>query len=483
MRWLGKEKSRRCPGYLTVFLALILAVMLSLCLALIEGTRSNCIRMETEIITDIGLNSILAEYHRMLFDQYNLFAVDTSYGSSEAACANTAEHLKRYLEGNLPEGGRDFLAMTMEAVDISGVTFLTDEAGAVFRRRAVEAVRDDCNLTLARDLEQWMQRAEGKEFFQRDVEEEWEQAEQEIAPYFETGSSDRTEDDDSALPENPTSFLAGIKKKGILRYVVDQEMSLSDKRILAKELVGERMKQKNVNTGNLYDEADEEQSFINSFFFREYLLRYFRHYDQGEPSGALDYEIEYLIGGKEEDIENLKSVAWRLSGIREAANAEYLFQNGSKCGEAEILAVTLALLLQSPELTEPLKNAILLGWAYAESLYDVKQLLAGGKVPLIKTDADWHYGLSEALSLAESSEEDLSERGLDYSNYLRILLMLEDEKTLTTRAMNMMEANIRMSPGNSAFRLDGCAIRILATIEVGSRFGYRYFITRKKEYG
>ncbi len=51
-------------GYMTIYLALTLGVMISLCLALIEGCRCRGICLETECVMDIGMDSILAEYHR-----------------------------------------------------------------------------------------------------------------------------------------------------------------------------------------------------------------------------------------------------------------------------------------------------------------------------------------------------------------------------------------------------------------------------------
>lgn len=80
----GMEGFRERPrnAYLTVTLALCLAVILSLFLTLIDGVRRNGARLEAECVTDIGLQSIMAEYHRELMKQYNLFAIDSSYGLS-----------------------------------------------------------------------------------------------------------------------------------------------------------------------------------------------------------------------------------------------------------------------------------------------------------------------------------------------------------------------------------------------------------------
>ena len=76
-------------AYLTVYLALCITLILSLCLTLIEGARRNGARLETEIAAEIGLQSVLAEYHRELFNQYNLFAVDSSYGTNLPGKINT----------------------------------------------------------------------------------------------------------------------------------------------------------------------------------------------------------------------------------------------------------------------------------------------------------------------------------------------------------------------------------------------------------
>ena len=53
-------------AYLTVWLALCLTLILSLFLVLIDGARRNGGRLQVKCVTDIGLQSILAEYHREL---------------------------------------------------------------------------------------------------------------------------------------------------------------------------------------------------------------------------------------------------------------------------------------------------------------------------------------------------------------------------------------------------------------------------------
>ena len=79
-------------GYITVFLSLSLTLILSLVFTVIEGARISAIRMKFECVADIGMNSVLAEYHRELLEQYDLLFVDTAYGSSHPDIANTEAH-------------------------------------------------------------------------------------------------------------------------------------------------------------------------------------------------------------------------------------------------------------------------------------------------------------------------------------------------------------------------------------------------------
>ena len=89
---------RRGNAYLTVYLTMCLAVLLPLCLTLIDGARRNGAAMEAVCAAEVGMQNIFAEYHRELLRQYNLFAIDSSYGTENSGRANTEAHLRDYLD-------------------------------------------------------------------------------------------------------------------------------------------------------------------------------------------------------------------------------------------------------------------------------------------------------------------------------------------------------------------------------------------------
>lgn len=513
-------------AYLTVYLALCITLILSLCLTLIEGARRNGARLESEIAVEIGLQSILAEYHRELFRQYNLFALDSSYGTSQPGKLNTEKHLEYYLEKNLDLKDvflgfifyRDFFALSAKKISLEGVSILTDKSGAVFRKCAADAVKDDIGLNLLKELQDWMQVIEVNGLEERDVEEEKDRLDNEIQEYDGMEIDIGEEDPYIFHITNPTDRLEEQRQKGILKLVLGADSELSASVLQKEGCIMDRMEQGQVNRGNIalkgLSEADQ---LLERFLFQEYLLSYMGHYGKVNDEDGLKYQIEYLVSGGDSDAENLRSVLNRICAIRETANTLYLLSDIEKRSEAELAAALVCDLAMVPELAPVLEAAILLGWAFAESIYDIKTLIAGGSVPLLKDTETWHYSLENALSgklnerndseneqsyegerlheteqsynneilyKNEGSNENKSscEKGLTYEDYLRIFMMFTDIDTLTARAMNIVETDIRMTPGNEAFRLDGCYAGLEAYIEVESKYGFQFEITRRKFY-
>ena len=65
-------------GEITVFLALVLSILISLLFTVIQAARTNAMRFQTECVTDMALQSVLAEYNRELLEQYELFFIDAA---------------------------------------------------------------------------------------------------------------------------------------------------------------------------------------------------------------------------------------------------------------------------------------------------------------------------------------------------------------------------------------------------------------------
>ena len=142
--------------------------------------------------------------------------------------------------------------------------------------------------------------------------------------------------------------------------------------------------------------------------------------------------------------------------IRMAANYVYLLSDTVKQAEAEAMALSLCSLLTAPGITVVVKHAILLAWAYGESIVDVRVLLKGNKVPVVKTAETWQLQLANLVKLG-TDEEVMGEldttTGLGYQDYLKGLLFLKDEKTLSMRSLDLIESNLQI-------KTDECMTRI-----------------------
>ena len=500
-----KRKWGKIDGYLTVYMALTLTIVLSLCLTLIEGARQNAVFLEAECVTDIGLNSVLAEYHKELLAQFHMFAIDSSYGREHPQVAFTQDHLETYISRNLSREDvlldwllyRDFLGMKADGVSVGKVRYLTDGRGGVFRRRAAEVMLDEANLTLLQDLHDWMDTVESDQLTERDIAAEKKKLDKKLKSY--DGEEKQISETEWITIDvtNPTDYLEKIRKKGILSWVVDVE-KLSDKTLSEGNLISLRMWSTRYNQGNLAledpfvvtdqaiagsDAADAWGRHLERVLFQEYLMRYLGNYRNlsDKEETALAYQIEYILVGKESDQANLQGCVEMLFALREVSNTVYIFSDTEKRNIAKVLGTALASAMGISEAAQVVEKILLFGWAFAESIVDVKCLMAGGRVPLTKTSDSWNLELKNALKIKDVSSFSSTE-GLSYEDYLRILLTVEKEDVLTVRAMDMVEADIRLTTGNSAFRIDGCIDALEACVHVESAYGYDCEITRQKAY-
>lgn len=479
----------KVEGYLTVYLSLTMAVLLSLFLVMFEGIRLNTLQMEAHLIADVGTDSILAEYHRELWDRFGLLMLDTSYGTGQADISHTEERLLEYLEKNCETEDvllgdlayRDFLGMRATHADITMVQYSCDEAGAVFRELASDAVSYEKGVHMAEQIWIWLQEMRANGILEgKDLLGEAQAATMQMEHQIRQQTASEV--------ENPLSAAGVLQNKGILQLVIEDQHRLSQTVIDSDTLISSRWARGQVNCGNWQSQGMEEKDldWVERILWIEYLLGFYGSYGKLQEQSVLKYQLEYIIAGKESDVENLKNVVHRICGLREAANALYLFSDQRKCEEADTLALVLASALTVPEIQPILKTVILLTWAYLESLHDVKCLLEGRTLPLLKTAESWYMDVDSVLTAQQQEVKggsgEQTEKGLGYQDYLRILLALTDLTQQTFRAMDVTEAEIRNTKGNEAFRLDACICRLQAQIHIESTYGYTIHITKRKGY-
>ena len=84
-------------GSITVFLALVLSILLSLVSTSIQSVQAAAARTQILNGMDIGLYSLFGQYDRSLLRDYDLFFLDGTQGGSELDLAAVYDNLESYI--------------------------------------------------------------------------------------------------------------------------------------------------------------------------------------------------------------------------------------------------------------------------------------------------------------------------------------------------------------------------------------------------
>lgn len=445
-------------GSITVYLSLVLLLFIGLIGALLESASvqvaKNCKRADV----NRGMECSFAEYQKELLQEYGIFGLEGTYETGAYEEAKVLDRIRWYAGGNLTQ-------------EISGIRFLTEEGGAPFFRQATEYMKAKIPVDLPRLTEekgQW-ETQKGKE---KGIVETETQSERKLDEILAEEKTDLEKE------ENPITHMKQIKSKGLLELVMPREQQISEKCLKKEEMLQGRT----VNKG--YGRFSERQEKLDEILFKEYLLEKFPPMTETKGGGALDYELEYILYGEPQDRENLKKTVQAIQKLRFVADYLYIQGDGEMRAEAEGMAAALCTALAVPVATEAAAQLILLAWAYGETIMDLRTLLRGGKVPVVKTKATWQLQLSQLLKLG--TEEDRLEgqdfgEGQTYKGYLRAVLYLKERKELPWRALDMIEGNMKGRLGQSFFRSDFCISDLQIKTKAMLPRGIRY--TFETEYG
>lgn len=480
---------KRLKGEITVFFAMILTILLSVLFQVIEAARSNAVQFQTECAADAALQSALAEYNKELLSQYDLLFIETGYGMEENGYILLEEHLKSYLQDNLrTEEGRygqrlrDLLQIEAETVTVTKACGAADGDGNVLMRRAAEYMLQKNGRI---DFSEWLTytgQTKEQGLLEDKIERKRRKNETAIASVDTTVTGKDGKKKKIAIHNPADKVNSRRNTTGILNLITGGE-KISDQAAVLTDYISHRgYKEKD---GFL--SLEEEKLAGEELLFQKYMMEKCGNYVHRKENSYLAYEMEYVLGGKSSDYENLKSVTERLLLLREGANFLYLLKDSAKQAEAEALAVTLTAVLLFPELKDLIKLSILIAWAYAESVNDVHTLLSGGNVPLFKESHTWQMDLTDAMSmnLKENSgggNKGLSDNGLSYETYLHILLALMEKSERNLRFLDVMEMDVRKTEGNGYFRIDRCIDAFTAEMLTASAKGHSCLIKREAAY-
>ena len=442
-------------GQITVFISLVLCILLLFTFTAFEGIRIYTGKVKAASCVHSVHTGIMADYDRELFDRYGLLFIDTTYGTDSDAYLE--EKISDYLETSLNGETKN----TIYSYNIEDI-LTTDKVG----------ILDDDMQQLKNQIVEYEKHAGLMDLIDR-LENEVSQTSDDIENAYEDTQREAKEKKDENTQENgnqersdgevkdPRDELSSMLKGGMLNIVMPQN-TLSTKMYPFDAAYNESTDDKDtdfqdigkmktvLNTSisqNKYSVLQEQAAFLN------YIQTHFSNGVNSMENSVVKCEMEYMLMGKNSDYANMEAVVSNLIWMRMPVNYAYLLSDTVKKEEAEAVAIAICTATGTLEFEKVVQYLLLGCWAYAESIYEVRNLLAGGKVSYVKSASTWSTDLNN-LALSKDKKSD---SGLSYNDYLLLMFGMKSKNQINvcySRMLDLMELNIQQS--NPNFQIENC---------------------------
>ena len=481
-------------GSITIFAALSLMLVASVLFVLLEGARVRSGEMLAQQNTEAVVESLFSQYEIPLWENYHLLARYVPAQEGDLVFTDLEIEAAKLTQTNTnPEGTlfwkNHYLRMEQTSMVFPSYTLMTDDDGKAFLAAISSYMKHnfwtsfleqpdrefeellDGDLKGSNGAESSINETDisGMDSVEKaldSIEEEKEKVKTESSggsgANFGEGTSQKKK-----VKENPLEVVKDFQSEGILSLVLEDTDQLSGKKMDLNSTVSHRELIQGINS------QDFQSNWYDPVLVQQYYKMVFSDFLEDQNKKGLSYEMEYLLCGKESDIENLKAVVYRLLAVREAANLVTLAADPTRQSEALTIATAIGGFTGNPAVIEVVKVGILAAWAFVESILDIRALLQGEKIPLIKSSDQWTsdiWGLSSSAGGYAKAKKCFS--GLTYSQYLQNLLFLQKTEATAYRAMDLQENTIRQMEGYAAFRMDQAVIglEVEAGYEMKSMF-------------
>lgn len=457
-------------GSITIFATMSLLLVSQFVFTLLEGGRYLEADKIAEMKAETEIESIFAQYCKPLWDQYHILGYDAGQ-DGVFELDREKDFLKNLNAENMPTDVFRVMKLEMTEVEFDKFQVMTD-TGA-YRDAIVSYMKDNFAYEAGKAIYSQYQAM-------KDMSDDW-QGDKNIQDALDVTSLS-VEDMDISKSQtgldgnvqkseeakiytgtedmengNILTIAENAKAGGLLNLVVEDELSGAE--ISSKDIPSSR----DNSPGNWNEEG--KSSVEDKLFLNQYFSTYLSCFGNEIDTHGMKYEMEYLIGGRDSDIGNLEYVVNWMIILREAVNFAYLITDPTKQAEALNMATVISAIALSPEAIEIVKLGIMSVWAFAESLMDVRTLLAGEKIPIVKSAADWNCSLMAVpAAITGKARAKNSETGLSYSSFLRILMFFNSDETLAERAMDLAEITVRNTEGYENFRMDNCIRDVKVTM-------------------
>lgn len=493
--------NRICPdtttngGYMTLFACLLFLVMMGALFVFLDGMILHQSQAAGRMAAVGAGEHLLANYNEPLARRYHLYFLDPQIeGDMENRARRYYEELFAPTSSYLAKSST-LLKLKVKDIRIKSYGTMREEQCLYLRHQIREYMKyDTAKELLLKTVGQSVKQIRQQNSQIRDIKNNLDQAEnkalhaQKDTSQAQSPSEQEKKKKVNAQKQDPRKIVQKVLKNGVLEFAANGR-NISEKRIIDVSLPSGTQKENNMElSSNLFQSvtsiktllseqtaSDTAKELRDNIYTYTYIKKYFNSYGKTEQiehekqdkeqdkeqieNTAIDYEIEYIIGGQKSDKDNLQYVVNRILLVRFALNFIYAVSDTELNSEALALAAALVGITGLPPIIEGVKYTILGSISFAEALLDVKNLLGGSKVPILKSSDNWSLSVTNASAFMNQNVSN-SQTGLSYEEYLILLLILQTAKNkMYLRMQDIMQMNIRLE--QPEFLIEKC------------RFGFR----------
>ena len=466
------------PAQLTVMAAMVLMVVISLITTCIKSSLQSGYYTVVKQSCRLSEESVFASYNNQLLKDFNIFALNKSDILNNKLCSYINENISSYSPN-----------ISLSDCAFNTFSYMTDNEGYGVEEQIVKAMEYGMYSGVFGKESKYIRCGENiseAQSYSEQFNGDNANLKKELADMLEQSDDGDMQYEDRQKEQINTSLnavwqLYEYLKSGICETVT--EGRISNKYIEIQELADEYIKSRDISFINKdvikrsIEASGNEDTLKKNVLSTEYVAKHFICYTDTSPgdndragsSALLDYEMEYIIGGEHNDRENVYKVINQLSVIREGVNLSYLISSQDKMSEAYMLAAALVGVTGCDLAVRLVQYIIVSIWAYAESIVELRKLLAGETIALIKNRDNWILQLSslvdEKLNLQSlinnitsyeavnnKVEENGRDNGIGYKEYLKLLIMFMNKSDRNYRIAALMELRMIMY-GHSGFRM------------------------------
>ena len=487
-------------GSITVFLSIIFLLFFAMFGVTFENVRSLISAGHVRTSAYSAAVTAFGDYNKELYREYGLFG----YGGAEGKNVSDLEFAyQRVLFENLSAvpvkkdkqyvdlfGYRDIDAIVKKADYITDSNEFLGQVTAFLKQEAVMDIKDT--------IDQKIQTADKNEIqsklaVTKDYEQgKYEQSDDKKATKGKNAAEEKQEishDKTDSAGGNPLKFFTNLARDGILGLVCDEDRMTdgvitscqendrpdqkdeddkknkegTKKATDIKDMQRKDAKSESEAGAILSDfisknqKQEDEREKVNSPIEKISIIRYankvFSSYTN-EQNRTTKYGLEYLIGGKSREKDNLISVINRLLVVRLLLNFTCVMSDAAFQEKSLATATAIAGIIGLPPVINAIQYTILLILSFEEACVDVRALLMGKKISALKKSSDFQMKYEEICMGSkklftqkanvypnDDGKKEIS--SISYSQYLWSFLLFVSQDTIEKRIFSLIEYDLR----------------------------------------